>query len=90
MMSPTTNIEVMVDEPIAGHFYWLLVREDGERHPTVEAYAQGPLPSHSAAMMAGIAALQARADSRLTGDAAWPGAASGEPRGGGGRSLPQR
>lgn len=62
------NIELMVDEPIPGHYYWMLLKEDPEQHPQAVDYAQGPLPSYSAAMMAGIAALQRRADARADGD----------------------
>ena len=63
------NIELMVDEPIPGHYYWMLLKEDSpDHHPRAVDYAQGPLPSYSAAMMAGIAALQRRADARTDGD----------------------
>ena len=51
------NIELMVDEPIPGHYYWMLLKEETpDHHPQAVDYAQGPLPSYSAAMMAGIAA----------------------------------
>lgn len=63
------NIELMVDEPIPGHYYWMLLKEDSpDQYPRAVDYAQGPLPSYSAAMMAGIAALQRRADTRGDGD----------------------
>ena len=63
------NIELMVDEPIPGHYYWMLLKEETPDHyPQAIDYAQGPLPSYSAAMMAGIAALQRRADARAHGD----------------------
>ncbi|MBS0450179.1 MAG: hypothetical protein JSS14_02620 [Proteobacteria bacterium] len=62
------NIELMVDEPIPGHYYWMLLKEETpDHHPQAVAYAEGPLPSYSAAMMAGIAALQRRADMRADG-----------------------
>lgn len=65
------NIELMVDEPIPGHYYWMLLKEETpDQHPQAVDYAQGPLPSYSAAMMAGIAALQRRADARSDGDSA--------------------
>lgn len=65
------HIELMVDEPIPGHYYWMLLKEDSpDQHPRAVDYAQGPLPSYSAAMMAGIAALQRRADARSDGDCA--------------------
>jgi len=65
------NIELMVDEPIPGHYYWMLLKEErADQYPRAVDYAQGPLPSYSAAMMAGIAALQRRAECRATGDEA--------------------
>jgi len=67
------NIELMVDEPIPGHYYWMLLKEESPDHyPEAVDYAQGPLPSYSAAMMAGIAALQRRADQRAGGGGAVP------------------
>ena len=59
------HIELIVDEPIEGHFYWMLLKQDsaGIAPRTVDA-APGPLPSYSAAMMAGIAALQRRSEER--------------------------
>jgi hypothetical protein len=63
------NIELIVDEPITGHFYWVLLKEEtADEYPKAVDYAQGPLPSYSAAMMAGIAALQRRADARTPGE----------------------
>ncbi|RZL89684.1 MAG: hypothetical protein EOP82_18570 [Variovorax sp.] len=64
-MNPET-IELIVDEPIAGHFYWILQKHDDGKHggSIVVESSQGPMPSYSAAMMAGIAALQRRADAR--------------------------
>ncbi|MDM0011015.1 hypothetical protein QTH87_01065 [Variovorax sp. J22P168] len=56
-------IALIVDEPIAGHFYWVLQKQDGSDCRPVDA-APGPMPSYGAAMMAGIAALQRRADAR--------------------------
>jgi hypothetical protein len=67
------NIELMVDEPIPGHYYRMLLKEESPDHyPQAVAYAEGPLPSYSAAMMAGIAALQRRADERTDGDGGTP------------------
>jgi hypothetical protein len=65
----TEAIALVVDEPIAGHFYWVLQKQDGADCRPIEA-AEGPMPTYGAAMMAGIAALQRRADgrSRLRGD----------------------
>ena len=59
------HIELVVDEPIAGHFYWVLMTADEhDGRPTAIDQAPGPMPSRSLAMMAGIAALQRRADAR--------------------------
>jgi hypothetical protein len=59
----TEAIALIVDEPIAGHFYWVLQKQEGNDTRPVEA-SPGPMPSYGAAMMAGIAALQRRADLR--------------------------
>ncbi|RST48940.1 hypothetical protein [Variovorax sp. MHTC-1] len=59
------SVELIVDEPVAGHFYWILQKHaelDGK--PIAIESAEGPMPSYNAAMMAGIEALQRRADSR--------------------------
>ena len=62
---PRKHIELLVDEPIAGHFYWILTTPDvRDGHPTAIDQAPGPMPSRALAMMAGIAALQRRADER--------------------------
>jgi hypothetical protein len=65
----TEAIALVVDEPIAGHFYWVLQKQDGADCRPVDA-AEGPMPSYGAAMMAGIAALQRRADARGSAGAA--------------------
>jgi hypothetical protein len=59
----TEAIALMVDEPITGHFYWVLQKQDGLDCRPIDA-AAGPMPTYGAAMMAGIDALQRRADSR--------------------------
>jgi hypothetical protein len=59
----TEAIALVVDEPIAGHFYWVLQKQDGTDCRPIDA-AEGPMPTYGAAMMAGIAALQRRADAR--------------------------
>ena len=59
----TEAIALVVDEPIAGHFYWVLQKQDGADCRPIDA-AEGPMPTYGAAMMAGIAALQRRADAR--------------------------
>ena len=67
-MSQDHQIALMVDEPIPGHFYWMLLRqEDEDHHPQVIECAPGPLPGYSPAMMAGIAALQRRVEARGSG-----------------------
>lgn len=62
------EIELIVDEASPGHFYWLLhKRPDPAGRPMVVDYAAGPMPTHGAAMMDGIAALQRRSDARRHG-----------------------
>jgi hypothetical protein len=69
------HIALMVDEPIAGHFYWMLLRQqDAEHHPEVVECSPGPLPGYAPAMMAGIAALQRRVDARGEGGEGGDGA----------------
>jgi hypothetical protein len=59
------QIELVVDEPVAGHFYWVLVKAaDSDGQPRPVEQASGPMPSRSLAMMAGIAALQRRTDAK--------------------------
>lgn len=62
----TEAIALVVDEPIAGHFYWVLQKQDGCDCRPVDA-AEGPMPTYGAAMMAGIAALQRRTESHRRG-----------------------
>lgn len=64
----TEAIALIVDEPIAGHFYWVLQKQDGNDCRSIDA-AAGPMPTYGAAMMAGIAALQRRNDARGSGGA---------------------
>ena len=59
-------IALVVDEPIAGHFYWVLQKQDGPDCRPIDA-AEGPMPTYGAAMMAGIAALQRRAEAHGPG-----------------------
>ncbi|RZL91283.1 MAG: hypothetical protein EOP82_13255 [Variovorax sp.] len=43
-------LELVVEEPIAGHFYWMIVRPAHAGHaPTIIDYARGPMRSHQAA-----------------------------------------
>ncbi|VTU29327.1 MULTISPECIES: hypothetical protein [unclassified Variovorax] len=65
----TDTVELVVDEPSAGHFYWILQKhEESCGEAVVIETAEGPMPSYGAAMMAGIAALQRRADARGAGE----------------------
>ena len=60
------GVELIVDEPIPGHFYWTLVkRNDPDCVPWAVDYARGPIPTHGAAMDAGIAALRRHHDERI-------------------------
>lgn len=55
------DIALIIDEPIAGHFYWILqLRDNGYGLPRAVDAAPGPMPTYGAALMAGIAALQRR------------------------------
>ena len=59
------DIELIVDEPIPGHFYWVLLKQDNpHQQPRAVEAASGPMPTYSSAMRAGIAALQRRNDER--------------------------
>jgi hypothetical protein len=51
-------MELVVDEPIAGHFYWLVL--DGEvfgQPRAVIEHSPGPYPTHRQATDAGVAAV---------------------------------
>jgi len=53
-----TGLELIVDEPVEGHFYWTIVwRGHAGDLPRVIDYALGPLPTRGAATRAGVAAL---------------------------------
>lgn len=55
----TEDIALIVDEPVAGHFYWILQQRDrGDGNPRAFDAAPGPMPTYGSALMAGIAALQ--------------------------------
>lgn len=57
----TEDIALIVDEPIQGHFYWILQRRDGgDGNPRAVEAAPGPMPTYGSALMAGISALQRR------------------------------
>lgn len=51
--------ELLIDEPVAGHFLWKLVKqiEPGAK-PEIVDFATGPLPSRQAALEAGQASLE--------------------------------
>ena len=56
-------IKILVEEPMAGCFHWLLVKpESNGGCPEAVERARAPMPSRWMAMMAGIAALQRRVD----------------------------
>jgi hypothetical protein len=51
--------ELVVDEPIKGHFYWVIsTREAPGNAPSVVDFAHGPIPTHKAAADAGSMALR--------------------------------
>jgi len=52
------DLQVIVDQPSAGHFYWTIVHlgKPGEMHSVVD-YARGPLPTRDSATDAGMMAL---------------------------------
>jgi len=53
------NLELLVDEPIPGHYYWtIVIAGQSCDPPTVVDYARGPLPTHNSATAAGVAALR--------------------------------
>lgn len=55
-----TGLELVIDEPIPGHFYWTIVwRGQAGDLPRLIDYARGPLPTRSSATRAGVAALDA-------------------------------
>ncbi|MET0209854.1 MAG: hypothetical protein ABWZ88_04855 [Variovorax sp.] len=55
------ELELLVDEPIPGHFYWTIVcRESPDDEPEVVDYGRGPVPTHEAAEAAGIYAMRLR------------------------------
>jgi hypothetical protein len=65
----TEDIALIVDEPINGHFYWILqLRDSGDGNPRAVDAAPGPMPTYGSALMAGIAALQRRSRPRTDAD----------------------
>ncbi len=65
------RVALIVDEPIPGHYYWILQREDGVQCRAVAA-AEGPLPSHGLALMAGTTAMQRRVQAEVLDRRAFP------------------
>jgi len=53
--------ELIIDEPIPGHFFWTLVKQTqaGEKALVID-FAMGPLPSKQAALDAGKACMMWR------------------------------
>ena len=61
----TYDVALIVDEPIAGHFYWILQQRDcGDGNPRAVDAAPGPMPTYGAALIAGMGALQRRTTCR--------------------------
>jgi hypothetical protein len=58
-MMQRKELELVVDEPTTGHFYWTIISPGrlGEL-PRVVDYARGPLPTHSSALRIGASALR--------------------------------
>ncbi|RZI96810.1 MAG: hypothetical protein EOP78_03195 [Variovorax sp.] len=65
------RVALIVDEPIPGHYYWIIQGEDGVRLRALDA-AEGPLPSHGLAMLAGASALQRRQKAQVLNRRALP------------------
>lgn len=53
------GLELMIDRPIPGHFYWTIARSEAGKPTEVVAHAHGPLPTETAATTQGLAALRA-------------------------------
>ncbi|PSL80570.1 hypothetical protein C7T35_31740 [Variovorax sp. WS11] len=52
------NLELSIDQPIAGHFYWTIVGLDqAGDHQRLVDYSRGPMPTRGLATAAGLAAL---------------------------------
>jgi hypothetical protein len=51
-------MELVIDEPIAGHFYWLVLAREVFGQPRgVVDHSHGPYPTHQQATDAGVAAM---------------------------------
>jgi hypothetical protein len=54
MEQQMTPLELVVDEPVVGHFYWMIVRPEHSGHAQmIIDYARGPMRSRQAASDAG-------------------------------------
>ena len=59
------RIALIVQEPVPGHFYWVLQQQDPRAGRACSvASAPAPMPSYGLAMMAGISAMQRRTHGR--------------------------
>lgn len=53
------DLELVIDEPTKGHFYWVIsTRATTTTAATVIDFGKGPLPTHMAAANAGASALR--------------------------------
>jgi hypothetical protein len=66
MASMNNEFELIVDEPMAGLFYWTIVRPGRpDELDAIVDYACGALPTHALATDAGLAALRWHRESGL-------------------------
>lgn len=57
-MAMSMTLELIIDEPTPGQFFWTLVRQvEAGVKPLVVDFAMGPLPSEKAALEAGDSCL---------------------------------
>jgi hypothetical protein len=62
----TKDLQLIVDQPSTGHFYWTIVDLGGHgEEQSVVDYARGPLPTRSSAMVAGMTALAEHQRTRI-------------------------
>ena len=58
-----TPLELVVDEPVPGHYYWMIVRPAHAGHAaTIIDHAEGPLSSREASRAAGAAVFGSYAE----------------------------
>jgi hypothetical protein len=62
----TKDLQLIVDQPSTGHFYWTIVDlgSRGDEYSVID-YARGPLPTRSSAMVAGMTALAGHERTRI-------------------------